>query len=62
MYLVKPLSQDKGSGRYTMYLPLFALQFPWGERGRHVVYLPLSPCPEKGTLPDIWALPKHTSG
>ena len=40
MYLVKTLSRDKGSGRYTMYLPLFALQIPWGEKGRCNVYLP----------------------
>ena len=39
MYLVESLSRDKGSGRYTMYLPHFALQIPWGEKGRYIVYL-----------------------
>ena len=27
MYLVKSLSRDKGSGRYTMYLPLLPCRF-----------------------------------
>ena len=41
MYLVESLSRDKGSGRYTMYLPLFALQIPWGKgSSRYIVYLP----------------------
>ena len=35
MYLVKPLSWDKGSGRYTKSPPaLLALQIPWDEEQR----------------------------
>ena len=40
---------------------LFALQIAWGERGRYIVYLP-DPLSGRGTLPDAWAIPKHTSG
>ena len=37
----------------------FALQIPWGDKGRYIVYLPDPfPCPERGTLPDTWAIPK----
>ena len=32
-----------------------------GEKGRYIVYL-ADPCPERGTWPDTWANPKHTSG
>ena len=40
MYLVKALSRDKGSGRYTMYLPFPPHRFLGAERGRYIVYLP----------------------
>ena len=51
MYLVKSLSPDKGSGRYTMYLPLS----PQGIcRAKRVDTLCIcqTPCLERGTLPD----------
>ena len=61
MYLVKPLSRDKGSGRYTMYLP-FSPQGICRAKGADTLCICQTPCPERGTLPDTWAIPKHTSG
>ena len=61
MYLVKSLSRDKGSGRYTMYLPLSPYRF-LGAKGADTLCICQTPCPERGTLPDTWAIPKHTSG
>ena len=40
MYLVKPLSRDKGSGRYTMYLHFSPYRFLGAKGGRYIVYLP----------------------
>ena len=58
MYLENRLSQDKGSGRYTMYL----LPSPQGicraKRG-DTLCIYQTPCPEGGALPDTWALNTH---
>ena len=60
MYLVKPLSRDKGKGQTHNVSALFALQISWCERGRYIVYLPFSLVPkELGALQDTWAIPKH---
>ena len=66
MYLVKSLSRDKGSGRYTMYLP-FSHQGICRAKGADTLYICQTPCPERGTLPDTWAIlnthrGKHRSG
>ena len=58
MYLVKSLPRDKGSGRYTMYLPLSPQGICRAKRADILCIYP-TPCPEGGTLPDIWAIPKH---
>ena len=36
MYLIKSLSRDKGSGRYTMYLPLSPYRFLGRKGGRYI--------------------------
>ena len=36
----KALSRDKGSGGYTMYLPLSPQGICRAKRGRYIVYLP----------------------
>ena len=59
MYLVKSLSQDKGSGRYTMHLPLSPQAICRAKRV-DTLCIYQTTCPERGTLPDTWALPKHT--
>ena len=61
MYLVKPLSQDKGSGRYTMYLPFSLYRF-LGAKGTDTLCIYRTPCLGRGALPDTWAIPKHTLG
>ena len=61
MYLVKSLSRDKGSGRYTMYLPFSSYRF-LGAKGADTLCSCQTPCPGRGALPDTWAIPKHTSG
>ena len=61
MYLVKSLSPDKGSGWYTMYLSLSPYRF-LGVKGTDAWCIYRTPCPERGTLPDTWAIPKHTFG
>ena len=48
MYLVKPLSRDKGKRQIHNVSALFALQIPWCERGRYIVYLPFSLVPREG--------------
>ena len=58
---VKSLSRDKGSGRYTMYLP-FSPQGICRAKGADRLCICQTPCPERGTLLDTWAIPKHTSG
>ena len=61
MYLVKSLSRDKGSGRCTMYLPLSPQGICRAKRA-DTLCIYQTPCPERRTLPDTWAIPKHTSG
>ena len=48
MYLVKPLSRNKGKGQIHNVSAPFALQIPWCERGRYIVYLPFSLVPREG--------------
>ena len=40
----------------------FALQESCGAKGADTLCICQTPCPERGTLPDTWAIPKHTSG
>ena len=47
MYLVKPLSRDKGSGRYTMYLPLSPYRL-LGAKGADTLCICQTPCPGEG--------------
>ena len=49
MYLVKPLSRDKGSGRYTMYLPL-SPQGICRAKGADTLCIYRTPCPARGAL------------
>ena len=48
MYLAKPLSWDKGSGRYTMYLPLRAHTESCRAKGADTLCICQTPCPERG--------------
>ena len=48
MYLVKPLSLGKGKGQIHNVSALFALQIPWCERSRYIMYLPFSLVPREG--------------
>ena len=52
---------DKESGRYTMYLPFSPHRICRAKRADTLCIYP-TPSPEGGTLPDTWAIPKHTSG
>ena len=61
MYLVKPLSRDKGSGRYTKCICPFHPKESVGQKGQIHCVSGRAPCPEGGTSPDTWAIPKHTS-
>ena len=66
MYLVKPLSQDKGSGRYTMYLPLSPYRF-LGAKRADTLCIYQTPCPKRGALQIHWQSlnthrGKHRSG
>ena len=49
MYLVKALSRDKGSGRYTMSLPFSPYRFLGANRADTVCIFQ-TPCPERGPL------------
>ena len=53
MYLVKSLSRDKGSGRYTMYLPFSPYRF-LGAKGTDTLCICRTPCPGRGALPDTF--------
>ena len=33
-----------------------------GQKGADTLCIYHAPCPERGALPDTWAIPKHTSG
>ena len=48
MYLVKPLSRDKGKGQIHDVSALFALQIPWVKRAGYIVYVPFSLVPREG--------------
>ena len=50
MCLVKPLSRDKGFGRYTTYLPLSPQGICRAKRA-DTLCIYQSPCPERGALP-----------
>ena len=50
MYLVKSLSQDNWSGRYTMYLPFSPYRF-LGAKGADTLCIYQTPCAGRGTLP-----------
>ena len=52
MYLVKSFSRDKGSGRYTMYLP-FSPQGICRAKGADTLCICQTPCPEKDGLYQI---------
>ena len=58
MYLVKSLSRDKGKGQIHHVSAPFALQIPWGEKGRYIVYLPFSLVPREG----LYQIHGHRSG
>ena len=54
-----PLS---GQGVWQIHVSApFALQIPWGEKGRYIVYLPDPLSRERG-FTRYMAIPKHTSG
>ena len=58
MYLVKPPSWDKGSGRYIVYLHCSPFKF-LGTKGKGERYLP-DTLSQEGAVPDTLSICKHT--